>query len=125
MGDPIASVGDQLADRLVEVDPLLASDWGVASCDLPELSPSWLEERRAVFASAIANVTSSDVLESERVAAALIAERGEAEVAWFDSGEAFSELQAALDSPLFRVRHCFDEMPTDSDDDWERIATRL
>lgn len=55
----------------------------------------------------------------------MLLERADAEVDWVDSGEAYAEVQAALDSPLFRIRYCFEEMPSESDSDWERILQRL
>ena len=121
----VADLGDRLAAQLISLDPLLATDWGVSSCDLPDLSPDWFVERREVFASVAAALRNGPVSNAERVPAAMLLERTETEVDWADSGEAHAELQAALDSPLFRIRHCFEEMPTGSDADWEGILRRM
>lgn len=121
----VARLADRLVAQLISVDPLLATGWGVPSDDLPELSPSWWEERRGLFAAVAAALRARPPADVERVAASMLLERAETEVEWVDSGEAYGELQAALDSPVFRLRYAFEEMPKESDSDWERILRRL
>lgn len=117
----VLPVGDRLAARLAELDPLLATDWGVPSTSLPVLDPEWYDELHELYSSTVRELEPL----SSGPTSALLRERASAGVEWIDSGEAYCELQACLDSPLFRLRHCFDDMPTGTADDWQRFAERL
>ena len=114
-------VGDRLAANLEQLDPLTASEWGATSSDLPAFDPDWFEARAELSRSALAELTEAP----DDIDADVIRERATTELDWIASGEAYCELQAALDSPLFRIRHCFDNMPTATTDDWRTIAERL
>jgi uncharacterized protein (DUF885 family) len=115
-----ASIGGELAADLIAIDPLLGADWGIPPSTLPSFDPDWLAAKRAVFARAAARAAAFSDLDAR-----VIRERAETEVAWIDSGEAAAECQAALDSPLFRIRFALDDLPAEAPDDFERVASYL
>lgn len=52
------AVGDALADKLVALDPLLASEWGLRSRGLPAFDPEWWEARKCLFSEAVSALAS-------------------------------------------------------------------
>ena len=109
-------IGDELAERLAELDPLWAAECGLSVATLPRLDPEWWAARRDLFADILRDLEAGPAGRD----ADILRERAEAEVLWIDSGEAFSELQAALDGTLFRIRFLFDNLPADTADARDR-----
>jgi uncharacterized protein (DUF885 family) len=112
-------VGDELADGLIQLDPLAAAEWGFPVDTLPVLDPAWWQERRGIFAAALAALEHA-APSGDRD---MLRERAEAEVMWIDSGEAYSELHTGMDSTLFRLRYVFDNLPAATEADRERAAS--
>lgn len=121
----------ELADRIVTeqaiADPVFATAAGIAGHDtrLTDYSPpaaalradqvrGWLVDLDEVF------VDGPD----DRLAVAVMRERLGADLALADAGEHLRDINV-LASPAQAVREVFAQMPTDTDEDWEVVATRL
>ncbi|HVE95228.1 MAG TPA: DUF885 family protein [Acidimicrobiales bacterium] len=115
-GSSPKEVGDSLADRLAEVDPLWAAECGLPIDRLPSLDPEWWLQRRSVFAKAESALRSLPQTRDRDI----LIERTGAELQWIDSGEATCELQAAMDGTLFRLRFVLDNLPAETDEQRER-----
>ncbi len=116
-----AAVADRYLERRSAVDPDAAAALGRrVDCAVPDLSPDGFAARYEVEAGALADLgpVAADVL------GAALRERLLAEVALYDCGFTTS-LLAPLATPVHRLREIFDDLPRDSDEDWQRIATHL
>jgi uncharacterized protein (DUF885 family) len=91
--------GEGMLQRLAAHDPLLSVAWGMPIERLPSLDPDWWSTRTALWREA----TGAD----DR----LLVAAAQAEVEWMDHGEHLRCVHATLDSPLFAVRQCLDELP--------------
>jgi len=123
----IDTVADAHVATMSELDPMLATEMGVAGFDhlMTDLSPAGFESRaeagRAVLRRLDALEPRDDV---DAVTLAAMRERIGLELELFESGEVLSELNN-IASPVQYLRDIFDVMPTASVEDWSNIASRL
>ena len=96
---------DVMLRQLAEHDPLLAVAWGLPLTRLPSMDPDWWAARLALWDVAAG---SSDPL---------LAAVADAEVAWLEQEEHLRCVHATIDSPLFAVRQCLDELPLVDEED--------
>ena len=111
-------VGSQSDDEaflseLTAHDPLQAVAWGLPIDELPSLDPGWWQERQRLWASRA--LSSDPVLR----AAAVVEER------WMAEGEHLRAVHATIDSPLFAVRQCLDEVSLEAIPDVHRYSRLL
>jgi len=124
---PIDAVADAHVATMSELDPLLATEMGVAGYDhlMTDLSPAGLASRaeagRDVLRRLDAEAPRDDV---DGVTLAAMRERIGLEVELFDAGELHGELNN-IASPVQYLRDIFDIMPTATVEDWSNIASRL
>jgi uncharacterized protein (DUF885 family) len=115
------AVADDYLDRRAAVDPDAAAALGhPVDCLVPDLSPDGFAARHQVDVAARAALGDepSDVLGSA------MAERLSADIALYDCGFTTS-LLAPLATPVHRLREVFDDLPRDTEDDWQRVAGHL
>lgn len=133
--DPVRTgprqVADAHLDRLVRLDPMLATSLGLpeGEDELTDLSPDGLEARAAEARRALAEL---DAVEAsvgvadaeERRCARLLRERLTAGLAVHEGGELLRDVNT-LGSPVHQVRSVFLQMPAATAQDWQRIGARL
>ena len=123
----IDAVADAYVATIARLDPLAATDMGIAGYDhlLPDLSPAGWQGRadaaRAVLAELDAVRPTDDV---DRVTVAAMRERIELELALHEADEWIGQLNN-IASPVQELRDVFDLMPTDTAEQWSNIAARL
>jgi len=128
---PSASPTDAIADRFVEdyciLDPIAATCYGVVGHerDLTDYSADGFAARADLARRTVADLRAIQPGDDrERVANAAMDERLSAELDLFDAGDLSSELNTTA-SPLQSLRIVFDLMPTETEDDWATVATRM
>jgi uncharacterized protein (DUF885 family) len=121
----------RFADRVVEAsaesNPINASYAGVAGFD-DRLTDFGVAAEDARHAQTLAWLAELDTLpienDDDRLAVEFIRERLGSQVAVYETGEHLRSVNV-IGSPVQYVRNVFTLMPTDTDDDWRTIATRL
>ncbi len=123
----VREIADQYVDRIAALDPVLASEAGIAGHDdeMTDFSP---EGTAAVADLARATLVELDAApvdgERDRVALAVMRDELAIVVEQFDAGERLRDVRV-LASPIESIRGVFDQMPTTTDDDWATISTRM
>jgi len=120
-----------LCDRYVEesaaLDPVSATSRGVAGHDheMTDYSPDGIAARAAHARSVLDSLSALPITsEADRLAASVLKERLEAELALHEAGERMRDLRI-LGSPVQAIRSVFDLMPTDGPEAWADIAARM
>ena len=123
----VFSLADAYVEELCALDPFAATALGMPGHDdeITDFSPDGVEAhadldrrtRRALDAAAIEN-------DADRIAAAVMTDRLEAQLEGYEAGAPWRRL-SAFDCPLSFVRMAFDLCPRETLEDWERIATRM
>ncbi|MGK5627515.1 DUF885 domain-containing protein [Streptomyces sp. URMC 123] len=124
-------VADEFVDAYIELDPVTGTYFGVpeSAPRLPDFSPAGAEERAALLRTTLARLTEAESRpgadsDAERRCARLLRERLTAELAVHDADEGLRAV-SNIHSPLHLSREAFSLMPTDTEEDWATIATRL
>ncbi|MFY1675955.1 MULTISPECIES: DUF885 domain-containing protein [unclassified Streptomyces] len=124
-------VADAHLDELVALDPVTGTYLGVpeSSARLPDYSPEGREALAALARSTLASLGAAESRpggdrDVERRCARLLRERLTAELAVHDAGEALRST-GNMETPAHAVREVFALTPTETDDDWARVAERL
>jgi uncharacterized protein (DUF885 family) len=123
----VRETADTYIEDMAVADPIAATAWGVAGHDdrLPDLSPIGLEARADLQRRALAVLDAAErSTEADRIAAEVMAERLGADLELHASGDDLRSLRV-IHSPPGSVRQVFDLMPTDSETDWDVVASRL
>ena len=118
---------EEYVERYCALDPLTATYIGVAGHDheLPDLSPSGFGAREELTRSAYSAVQASNPAdERELVARDAFLERLGLDLELVDAGFARSQMNV-IESPLHELRMVFDLMPTDGEQAWSDIESRL
>ncbi|MBZ4496741.1 DUF885 domain-containing protein [Dermacoccus sp. Tok2021] len=123
----VDELADSYFDSAVELSPIEATSLGVPGQDemLDDFSPEGYErisELRRTTLSALRTVTAEDDVDEVTIAA--MTERLELAEEIHEAGYDLADLNV-IASPLQNVRDVFDLMPTDTDEDWAVIATRM
>ncbi|MFE5732101.1 DUF885 domain-containing protein [Streptomyces sp. NPDC056528] len=124
-------VADDHVDALIALDPITGTYLGVRESAglLPDFSPAG---RRAVADLARRTLGRLDEAErapgadgdAERRCARLLRERLTAELAVYEAGEGLRTV-SNMRSPAHSVRIAFTVMPTETEEDWAAVASRL
>lgn len=115
------AVADAYVDQRAAVDPDAAAALGRDVDSLvPDLSPAGFAARQQVDVAGLAALGSdpTDVL------GAAMVERLSSDIALYDCGFTTS-LLAPLATPVHRLREVFDDLPRDTEDDWDRVERHL
>ncbi|MFB7943531.1 DUF885 domain-containing protein [Kitasatospora phosalacinea] len=124
-------LADSYVHALAEADPLTAVYLGLNPEDdrLTDLSSEGIEAtadlaRRTLAALDELEASGPVEDEAERRCARLLRERLTADLAVHDAGEGYRSVRN-LGSPVHDTREMFTLLPTDSDEDWQRLGRRL
>ena len=124
---PLDAVAEAHVDALAAYDPLAATGIGLPGHDheLPDYSPEgtgrWADELRRTL-RVIEETPRTDAV--DEVTAAAMMERLGLELESIEAGDQLAAVNN-IDSPVQWLRDTFDLMPTESDDDWSNIASRM
>ena len=123
----IDEIAEQYVARAAELDPVMATDVGIAGYDdrMTDLSPAGFAARAELDR---ATVTAMDAAvaadERERVARAAMLERLGLDVERYDAGDVTSELNVVA-SQVQDVRMIFDLMPVGGEEAQHNLAARM
>ncbi|MDX8029552.1 DUF885 domain-containing protein [Lentzea sp. BCCO 10_0856] len=123
----VHDISNKFVSDYVALDPITATSLGFAGSDdqLTDLSPEGHAARDELAVRALADITAAQPADaSEEAARAVFLERTGLEHERYEAGEAESALNV-IASPIQSVRDIFDQMPTDTPDDWATIGRRL
>jgi uncharacterized protein (DUF885 family) len=123
----IDEVCDDYVERSAALDPVWATSSGVPGYDrgLTDYSPGGERARDDLDRTFLAELTVVEqVSDRDRRSRRVLHEHLTNRIEKRAAGEHLRDL-STLDSPLAQVREVFDLMPTDTEDDWEALATRL
>lgn len=119
-------ISDQYVESLAELDPMFATSLGRTSGGWPDLSPAGTAKSREnadrfleLFAH---HLDHSDP--NQRLASQVLSQSIQENLTAIDEGDHYENLRH-MASTFQRLRAVFDLMPTNTDDDWEAIRTRL
>lgn len=124
---PVYALADRYVEESAALDPIGATAQGIAGHDteMTDFSPDGIDRRGSHVRGVLAMLGEAPVAgERDRVAAAFMRERLNAQLALVDAGEGLRSLRI-IGSPLGSIRSCFDLMPRATGDDWETIAARM
>ena len=120
-------LADTYVDKLCELDPLIATFLGVAGHDdeLADYSPDGVAAGVDLARTTLRTLdATAPEDEADRLAAAVIRDRLEAELEGYEAGAPWRQL-SNFDSPLSFVRMAFDLSPRETPENWEHLATRM
>ncbi len=123
----VADLADHYVDRHATLDPVAATMEGIADHDteMTDYSPDAAEERMELDRTALRELAAvTPASEQERIAAEMMSDRLSINVALYELGEHLRDLNV-LGSPVQAIRQVFDQMPTETEHDWETIAARV
>jgi uncharacterized protein (DUF885 family) len=123
----IDEIADQYVERAAELDPVAATEIGIAGYDdrMTDLSPAGFAARAELDRATVTAVEAAVAAdERERVAKAAMIERLGLQVERYDAGDITSELNV-IASPVQAVRMVFDLMPAGGEEAQHNIAARL
>jgi len=123
----VHGISNQFVADYAALDPLVATHLGLPGHDdrLTDYSPDGHAARRALFARGLRDITAAEAVDkSEADAKAVFLERVGIELELLDSGQAEAALNV-IASPAQGLRDVFDQMPTDTPEQWGTIARRL
>lgn len=124
----ITELSESFVDEYAALDPVAAArSWGVGidRDALTDYSPDGLAAREALLRRTARALRAAEPEgEPERLGRLYLLEDVESGLALVDAGE-HERVVSALVGPQAAVRMAFDLMPRRTDEDWERVATRL
>jgi uncharacterized protein (DUF885 family) len=127
MPTPIFSLCDEYVQRSCELDPVAATYQGVAGefRSGTDYTPDGHAARAELIRATLRRLAGlAPAGEPDRLAAAHLRERLEAELAWHDTGEPLRALSAPF-GLLSALRNSLDLMPTGGDQQWRAVAARM
>ncbi len=121
------SVAEAHFDAVVAASPIEATHLGVAGHDteLDDLSPQGYAERAEIARRTLLTLADVDPVDDvDRVTVAALRERLGLQLELYEAGYAEMDVNV-IASPMQTCRDVFDLMPTSTDEQWARIATRM
>ncbi len=128
MPTPIYTIADRYVDDWAKLDPILATIRGVAAdgSAMTDYSPDGHAARAALNRRTLGELAAAEAAgEADRIARDVMIERLEAQLALFDAGEHFAQLNIMLHCPVMAIRGAFETMPRQTEDHWRAIAARM
>jgi uncharacterized protein (DUF885 family) len=123
----VRDVAERYVERFAALDPVSATFAGLTGHDaeMTDYGPDAAEGRAAHDRETLAALASAPrETDRDRVAADVMVEQLSLGVALHDAGEHLRELNV-IASPVQGIRQVFDLMATDTEADWEVVATRM
>ncbi|HEX8304164.1 MAG TPA: DUF885 domain-containing protein [Jatrophihabitans sp.] len=124
---PVDALAERHLDAQLELDPLAATFFGVPGYDdrMSDLSPDGLQAQADLNRQTLRELRqATSVDETDKVTIAAMTERLTVLDDLHEQGMSLSELNN-IASPVQNLRDVFDLMPTDTAEEWSRIASRL
>jgi len=124
---PIDAIANKYTAALAELNPILATEAGIAGHDhqLPDLSPDGLSEAAGLAKRTLTELAAAPALDqTDEVTKAALADRLELHLALDASGDLLADLNV-IASPLQGLRDVLDLMPTATTEDWANVASRV
>jgi uncharacterized protein (DUF885 family) len=118
---------DDYITRRAALDPVAAGMIGLSEAfgAATDYGPDGYPAREELIASTLAALGTAAVTSgADRLAAAFLRERLEAQLAWHRAGEPLRQLRAPI-GQLSAIRDSVDLLPRDGDESWRNIAARL
>ncbi len=118
---------DDYITRRAALDPVAAGMIGLSEAfgAATDYGPDGHAAREGLITSTLAALGAAAVTsEADRLAAAFLRERLEAQLAWHRAGEPLRQLRAPI-GQLSAIRDSVDLLPRDGDENWRNIAARL
>ena len=123
----VYAIADRYVVAYAALDPIEATDAGVAGHEgeLTDFSPAASAARDALDRATLRALAAAPIVsDRDRIAADVMRERLELQIALHDAGEELRALRI-IGSPVQSIRGCFDLMAFDSETDWEVVASRM
>ena len=123
----IYDAADSYVERMAAHNPLLATALGLPGHDggMADFTPEGAAETASINRDTLAQLDAAPVEgERDRVAADSMREALTTSLELFDDGEHLRDLNI-LGSPVQELRMIFDLMPTETEEDWHNIASRM
>ncbi|MGA2123385.1 MAG: DUF885 domain-containing protein [Acidimicrobiales bacterium] len=123
----VFAYADEVVERYAALDPLFATEAGVAGYDeyLPDFSPEGTAVQLAAVKEMCDHLSSLSATDDiDRISLSVMRERLETSRGLLESGES-ERLMSVIHSPLSGVRQTFELMAADTEHDRDVIATRL
>ncbi|TWP44493.1 DUF885 domain-containing protein [Lentzea tibetensis] len=123
----VHGISDQFVIDYAGLDPITATALGISGYDdqLTDYSPDGHAARYELAARALREIDATEPANaSEKAAKAVFQERIGLEQELYDAGQTESALNV-IASPVQGLRDIFDQMPTDTPDQWSVVAKRL
>ncbi|MBV9823915.1 MAG: DUF885 domain-containing protein [Actinobacteria bacterium] len=123
----VDALAERHLDAQLRLDPLTATFVGVPGFDelLPDLSPAGLQAQAELDRQTLRALREADPADdTDRVTIAAMTERLTVHDDLYNLGAPLSELNN-IASPVQNLRDVFDLMPTDTAEEWSRIAHRM
>ncbi|MEU0879664.1 DUF885 domain-containing protein [Lentzea sp. NPDC005914] len=123
----VHDISNKYVSDYAALDPITATHLGFAGSEdqLTDFSPEGIAARDDLAVRALADIAAQEPSDAaEDAARAVFLERVGLEHELYEAGEAESSLNV-IASPIQSVRDIFDQMPTDTPDDWATIGRRL
>ena len=124
---PIYSLSSTFIDEMAALDPMAATYLGIAGFDhlMTDFSPAGHDARAAHAKSTLAKLNALAAGDdADRLAAGVLRNDLELSVEEHAAGEHLRGIRV-IAGDLDGARGIFDLMPTDTEDDWENIASRM
>jgi uncharacterized protein (DUF885 family) len=124
---PVYSLSDRFIDDVAALDPLSATYLGIAGYDhlMTDFSPAGHDARAEHASTALAALNALEPTDdADRLAAGVLRNDLELSVAEHQAGEHLRGIRV-IAGDLDGARGIFDLMPTDTEGDWENIASRM
>lgn len=124
---PIDRLSERYLDELVELSPTAATSMGIAGYDdkYPDYSPAGFEAQAELTRRTIAEAEGTAApTQREQVARDALLERLGLELEMLDAG-IWQHQVNAIASVAPEIRQVYDLMPTETEEHWANIATRL
>jgi uncharacterized protein (DUF885 family) len=122
----IAELSDQFVERFAELDPVTATFEGIPGYEdeLTDYSPDGTEEQLLHARTVLRDLSETPAEgEHDRVAAEVLQRHLDLAIDLWEHAEDLRPLRV-IGSPVSDVRICFDLMPRETEQDWERITAR-
>ncbi|MFI6100439.1 DUF885 domain-containing protein [Lentzea sp. NPDC051213] len=123
----VHDISNKFVSDYVALDPITATSLGFAGSEdqLTDLSPEGHAARHELATRALADIAATEPADaSEAAAKAVFLERTGLEHELYEAGQVESSLNV-IASPIQSVRDIFDQMPTDTPEEWATIGRRL
>src|SRR5687767_9229881 len=123
----VNGISDRYVRDMADADPVLATFVGLPGRDseMTDYSPDGVRHLVDISRKAVHDITSVEpVDQAEANAKAVFLERVGLDLEMHDAGETLRSLNV-IASPVQTIRDVFDQMPTETADDWATIAQRM